>query len=260
MKYSVAQASRIGGRKSNQDRVGYVHSGNALLMVVADGMGGHQRGEVAAELTVQVFTKAFENQAAKGFPDPHAFLSKSASDAHLAIMDYAQQHEMKEPPGTTCVACMTLDGVAYWMHAGDSRLYHFRNSKLLQKTRDHSLVEKMVEQGTLAPEDTAKHPSKNIIYNCLGAVGVPRIDLSEKTPLQAGDTLLLCSDGLWGPLTDREIAVGSNGDTPEACMTQLMNLAEKRAGRSSDNLSAILVQYSSENSVERTHPSGLSSK
>jgi len=242
MKYSVAQASRIGGRKSNQDRIGCVHSGSTMLMVVADGMGGHQRGEVAAELTVQVFTKAFESQAPKGFPDPHAFLSQCATDAHLAIMDYAEQHGMEESPGTTCVACMTLAGVAYWAHAGDSRLYHFRDSKLMQKTRDHSLVEKMVEQGTLAAEDIAKHPSKNIIYNCLGAVGVPRIDLSEKTPLQAGDALLLCSDGLWGPLTDREIAIGSNIDSPEVCMVQLMDLAERRTGRSSDNLSAILAR------------------
>jgi len=255
VKYFISQASRVGGRKNNQDRIGYAHAGNALLFAVADGMGGHQRGEVAAEIAVQTLIDAFKGQESGHFPDPSDFLQQSIYRSHQGIIDYAQTHEMPEPPGTTCIVCLLQDDAVWWAHAGDSRLYHFRGIRLLTKTRDHSLVEKMVENGSLTAEAALTHPSKNIIYNCLGAVGSPEVEVSIKTELRAGDALLLCSDGLWGPLSDDELATGANRAAPDAALKALMDLAEARTGKTSDNLSGILI-HCGENTDKTLAPVG----
>lgn len=243
MKFTIFQDSRIGGREHNQDRLSYCYSRDSLLMIVADGMGGHLHGEVAAQIAVQYLTEAFQRESRPRLPDPVLFLSWGFSNAHHAIADYAAAHDLPESPRTTCVACVVQDGCAWWAHAGDSRLYHLRGGRLLARTRDHSRVQLMVDQGQLTPEEALHHPARNRVYSCLGGDHTPQVDFSHRTPLTAGDVLLLCSDGFWGPLEEALIEKSVAGAGIMQAVPQLMAEAERRAGAGSDNLSALAVNW-----------------
>jgi serine/threonine protein phosphatase PrpC len=243
MKFSIYQESRRGGRKSNQDRLAYSYSRDALILVLADGMGGHLHGEVAAQIAVQFVTEAFEREAKSKLPDPFLFLQKSITNAHHAIIDYAETRKLEETPRTTCVACIVQDSVAYWAHVGDSRLYLVRNGHVHVQTKDHSRVQMLVDAGRIREEAVAVHPERNKIYNCLGSHALPQVDISRKTVLHEGDTLLLCSDGLWGPLNSRIIGAALlNGEIMKA-VPNLMTQAEARAGKDSDNISAVAITW-----------------
>ncbi len=243
MKFSIFQESRIGARKSNQDRIGYVYSRDALLMVLADGMGGHLHGEVASQIAVQFLTEAFQREARPHLADPFQFLAKGIVNAHHALVDYAHVRSLTETPRTTCVACIVQDSMAYWAHVGDSRLYHLREGRIEAQTRDHSRVQTLVDSGRIREEAVAAHPDRNKIYNCLGASTPPQVELSRKTPLHQGDTLLLCSDGLWGPLSGKTISASLlNRDIMQAA-PELMTQAEQRAGGDCDNLSVIVMRW-----------------
>ncbi|MDR2239079.1 MAG: protein phosphatase 2C domain-containing protein [Zoogloeaceae bacterium] len=245
MKFTIYQESRPGRRPLNEDRVAYSYSRDALLMVVADGMGGHLRGEVAAQIAVQFITEAFQREAKPGLRDPFRFLSGVIADAHRAILGYAVDHALSETPCTTCVACIVQDATAYWAHAGDSRLYLLRRGRIRAQTRDHSRVARMVEDGLITAEDARWHIARNRIFSCLGGAGTPQIDLSEKTPLLAGDTIVLCSDGLWGPLDDAMIARAMSSGNVMQAVPALMNQADVRGGENADNLSLIAIRWES---------------
>ncbi len=243
MKFSIYQASRKGARRSNQDRVGYCYTRDALLLVVADGMGGHLSGEVAAQIAVQYLSESFQRRARPRLDDPSLFLQNGLEKAHHAIVDYARTRSLPETPRTTCVACVVQDGAACWAHAGDSRLYHVREGRIHAVTRDHSRVQVLVDRGRIREEAVASHPERNKIWNCLGSVNPPQVELSGKTALFEGDTLLLCSDGLWGPLTPRIISAALLKDEIVEAVPALMSEAESRAGSACDNLSAVAVTW-----------------
>ena len=168
MKFTIFQESRVGRRRTNQDRVAYCYSREALLMILADGMGGHLHGEVAAQIAVQFVTQSFQREAKPSLPDVVLFLPRALSSAHHAILDYAFDKNLPDAPRTTVVACIVQDSQAYWAHAGDSRLYLLRRGGVAAQTRDHSRVQMMMDQGLLDAEGAAKHPSRNRIYSCLG--------------------------------------------------------------------------------------------
>lgn len=243
MRFTIYQESRIGGRKSNQDRIAYCYSRNALLMVVADGMGGHLHGEVAAQIAVQYITESFQREARPALDNPVLFLSRTLTNAHNAILDYAFDRGLPEAPRTTCVACVIQDSVGHWAHAGDSRLYLIRRSRSLAQTRDHSRVQMMVEQGLINERDAAAHPSRNRVFSCLGGVHSPQIDFSRPTPLQAGDLIGLCTDGVWSALGNDELIEHlAAGDVAKA-VPQLLDEAEARAGGGCDNISLIAIRW-----------------
>ena len=243
MKFSIYQESRIGGRKSNQDRIAYCYSRDALLMVLADGMGGHLHGEVAAQIAVQYLTEFFQREAKPRLADPFLFLSKGIANAHAAIVDYAEERGLPEAPRTTCVACIVQDSIAYWAHVGDSRLYVFRGERILAQTRDHSRVQTMIDSGQITEEEALVHPQRNKVYSCLGGVQAPQVDYSRKTPLAVGDTFALCSDGFWAPLGNDTLIHGFSGDDILAAAPRLMDLAEARGGEGRDNLSLIAMNW-----------------
>ena len=172
MKFTIYQKSRIGRRKSNQDRLAYCYSRDALLMVVADGMGGHRHGEVAAHLAVHSIAEAFRREATPALAEPARFLSQALMNAHGAIVDHAFDKALEDTPRTTVVACVVQDGLAHWAHAGDSRLYLLRDGRLAARTRDHSRVQLLIDQGLLDDEAAAHHPERNRIYSCLGTAGI----------------------------------------------------------------------------------------
>ncbi|MBS1157076.1 MAG: phosphatase [Proteobacteria bacterium] len=243
MKFTIYQDSRKGGRQYNEDRVGYSYSRDALLMVVADGMGGHLHGEVAAQIAVELVCDQFQKHAKPVLPRPAQFLNETLNMCHDAIFNYASSHRMVEIPRTTCVACLVQDGIAYWAHVGDSRLYLVRNGKTVARTRDHSKVRKMVDAGLITAEEALHHAEKNKVYTCLGGYYPPEIELGGKVALLDGDTLLLCSDGLWGVLPERDITHFLNAFPALFALPQLMDKAEMQGGHDSDNLSAIAVNW-----------------
>ena len=243
MKFNIYQDSRKGGRKNNEDRVGHFFSPESLIMVVADGMGGHMLGEVAAQMTVQIICAAFKKQATPRLRDPFMFLLKSIHSAHHAIFDYALTRNLPETPRTTVVACVVQDCAAHWAHAGDSRLYLIRDGRVAAQTRDHTRIQMLVDQGRVREEGIAAHPDRNRIFSCLGALTRPTVEFSQKTPLKNGDTLMLCTDGVWGPLSSRHIVTSLLRPDLMKAAPQLLDLAIARAGTNADNTSAVALRW-----------------
>jgi serine/threonine protein phosphatase PrpC len=243
MRFSIFQESRIGKRKLNQDRMHYAYTRDALMMVVADGMGGHPHGEVAAQIAVQVVTDAFTTAARTTLADPFQFLSRTLTQAHCAINDQAGKRGLTEVPRTTCVVCIVQDNVAYWAHVGDSRLYAIRGGRVLAQTRDHSQVQLMLEQGLIEPAEAVNHPARNRVYSCLGGGQLPEIEFSRKTPLKTGDIIALCSDGTWSPFSDDTLVRSLATARPMQAVPQILDQAEATAGKHCDNLTLMAMQW-----------------
>ena len=243
MKFTIYQESRQGARKLNQDRVGYCYSRDALLMVVADGMGGHLHGEVAAQIAVQFLTEAFQREARTRLSNPARFLHDGITDAHHALERFAVGRDLGETPRTTCVASIVQDGIATWAHVGDSRLYHLRDGRIQAQTRDHSKVQWLVDTGRLRQEAAGRHPERNKVLNCLGGAQPPQVELSRANMLADGDSLILCSDGLWSSLTPGMMTGALASKGIRKAIPSLLDLAENRAGKSCDNLSVVAMTW-----------------
>jgi serine/threonine protein phosphatase PrpC len=243
MRFSVYQESQIGGRKSNQDRMGYSFTRDSLLMVLADGMGGHILGDVAATLTVQAIGAMFQAQAKPYLKKPERFFEECFQAAHKEIHRYRATHNLPETPRTTIVACIVQHGTAIWAHCGDSRLYWMRNGQILARTRDHSRIETLIAQGKVDPSERDTHPERNRLFNCLGAPNMPLVEVSRRATLQAGDLMLLCSDGLWSTLPDHLIAHELHSNTIVRAVPQLVRTATEIAGKKSDNVTALAMMW-----------------
>src|SRR5690242_7071873 len=206
MRFTIFQESRKGAREVNQDRLAYTYSRETLLLVIADGMGGHVGGEIAAQIAVRLFIERFQQEAKPILRNPLKFMQETMLRAHAALGSYANQFSMLETPRTTCVAVIVQGGHAYWSHVGDSRFYLLRQGKLIATTKDHSKVQYLVDQGLITPEEVVMHPDRNKIFSCLGGMTDPVIDLSRRTPIMNGDLLILCTDGLWSVYPIAEMA------------------------------------------------------
>lgn len=244
MDFSISQISRIGGRETNEDRAAYARSSEAVLLAVADGMGGHTQGEFAAETAVRTLGEAFLREATPRLKDGAAFLSQAMTAGHQAIIQWALAEHLDDIPGTTCVACVIEGGVARWAHVGDSRLYLVRDGRILIRTRDHSLARQLADLNGMDDAEAEMLPGRNVLYNSLGGYKGPEIELSKPWELKPGDSLLLCSDGLWGPLTDPEIAVALSRGSIAAALAQLARQAENRGGYDSDNVTGLVLRWS----------------
>lgn len=231
MKFTIHQGSRQGPRPYNQDRLAYSYSKDALLIVLADGMGGHRHGEVAAQLAVKTLTDAFQEEAQPKLKNPGGFLRHAIQYVHDAIGAVTVAQDMLEAPRTTIVAAILQDDHLYCAHVGDSRLYHFREGRLKFKTEDHSLVQVLYNRGQLDKDDMLTHPQRHKIYNCLGGDKQPQIALTQTDDLFEGDTLLLCSDGLWSVLDDTEIADMLHSGLVTETVAALLDEAERQIGR-----------------------------
>ena len=244
MKFAVYQTSQIGGRKYNQDRVAYAYTDDDLLLVLADGMGGHLHGEIAAQIAVHTFMQAFAQVAKPRVPDPEAFLRENTKHGHDAIMRYAQENQLAGNPGTTCVAALVQDGQVCWAHAGDSRFYLLRDRAVAAVTHDHSVVQQWADWGIITLEEMKTHPDRNKITNCLGGVDdMFYVESSTRVALQSGDVLLLCSDGLWGPLLDKEVAEGLAEGDLSAMMGKLIETSLRREQARADNTTAVVARW-----------------
>ena len=250
MKYVVYQASRRGGRSYNEDRVAYAYTSEAMAMILCDGMGGHARGEVASQLTVQVITGLFQSRAKPLLPDMPTFLLDAIYAAHDAINEFTMRKRLPEPPRTTCVVCVVQKGIACWAHVGDSRLYHFNRHGFLSRTRDHSAVQQLLDEGMISEEEMGIHPDRNKLYNSVGGFTLPDIDLGQPMKLNSGDILLLCTDGVWPELTPNEMFATLRAYPLEKAVKNMMDHAEFRGGKDCDNLSVAALRYGEEHFTE----------
>lgn len=247
MKFSVYQVSRKGGRQINEDRLGYTYTRRAVLLALADGMGGHPEGEKAAEIAVRVFTRQFVAQAHPALPDPLAFLETTLLQANEAIVDYARSQSMVDNPRTTLVAAVIQDGVVTAVHSGDSRLYWVRQGHLVQRTRDHSYHDK--------PELFRQLPpgvNRSVLFTCLGSDTAPLYDVLGPADLFPGDRLLLCSDGLWSMIPDDDVAASLHGMPVRDAINALADDAVTRGGRHGDNVSLIGFEWEASDAFEPT--------
>jgi serine/threonine protein phosphatase PrpC len=243
MKFTIFQNSRQGPRQYNQDRLAYSYSKDALLLVVADGMGGHRHGEIAAQLAVTTMTEAFQRLAVPTLSSPAKFLIDHFQQIHDMIDQITQEREMLESPRTTIVAAVVQRGVLYCAHVGDSRLYHFRDGHLLYRTEDHSIVQSLYIKGIINKDDMSTHPYRHKVYSCLGGDIPPKIDLSDRQELIEGDTILLCTDGVWGAIGDEQIKNILNNPSISDGVTRLLDQAESVSQEQGDNMSAIGLQW-----------------
>jgi serine/threonine protein phosphatase PrpC len=243
MKYQLAYHSLAGGRATNQDRVTCVERDGSVLMVLADGLGGHEGGALAAETLVQTAQHAFEMIRQPVISKPSAFLALTIMQAHKAIVAHGNRMVPPITPRTTCVLCLVQNGYAYWAHVGDSRLYHFRNGQMLRRTLDHTVTEQLHIDGLLSEEEMTRHPEKARLLKAVGGPRTPSISLGQETALQRGDTLLLCTDGLWEALTGGELAGFLKLESLEEGVEEMLLAAENRMKQKADNLSAICFRW-----------------
>ena len=248
MKSSVFQISRRGGREKNEDRMGYCYTRESGLFVLADGMGGHPDGEVAAQLALQTVSALFQKEARPQVRSPSEFLATALMAAHHQIVRYASERGMLDTPRTTLVAAVVQDGAATWVHCGDSRLYIVREGELLTRTRDHSYLEQHTA-GVIRLEQI----NRNILFTCLGSPTKPVFDITGPVNLQQGDKFLLCSDGLWGSLPDADIVRQLSAKPVAEAVPDLVEAALRIGGPHSDNVTVIAVEWETPDVFESTH-------
>lgn len=207
------------------------------LIVVADGMGGHEGGEIASGIAVEMVRQTWSN----GTGDPSDLLIAALSNAHNAIQDYAREHPELTGMGTTCTAAAIIGDLLYYGHVGDTRLYLIRGGGIRRVTHDHSLVQRLVDSGAITEEQAAEHPDKNVLVSALGMHGAVSVDVPDAgVPLEPGDTLLICTDGLHGLVSDAEMLDAASQNEPRQACQQLVQLARDRGGP--DNITLQIVR------------------
>lgn len=242
MAFVAGQANRLGNRASNQDRCLVVERGDTVLLAVADGMGGHARGDLAAQVFVDTLNRQFRSH--QGLEDPAHFLREAFREAHRTIQRVGQAQQPPIQPLTTGVACLIQDGVALWAHVGDSRAYLIRQGQVALRTRDHTRVAEMVEAGLLTEQQARLHPLRNHVSLCLGGTEQPPpVTLGPKVYLTPGDIILLCSDGLWSAVSENRLVGTLEGDAVPRAIETLAEAAERASYPQSDNVSGVALRW-----------------
>jgi PPM family protein phosphatase len=254
VKFGVFQVSRKGGREKNEDRMGYCYTRDAVMFALADGMGGHPEGEMAAQLALQTLAARFQVQAKPKLADPTVFLRESVMAAHQELLVYAKGRGLADTPRTTMVACVAQGGAAYWAHCGDSRLYIIRGGGMVARTRDHSYTELQEALGR-----GSEKVNRNVLFTCLGSPGRPMIDIQGPLPLQMGDRLMLCSDGLWSQVPELTIInLLASKVLPDA-VPDLVEIALRKGGNKSDNVTVLALEWEGEDEAAQ-ESEGLSTR
>ncbi len=248
MKFSVFQISRKGGREKNEDRMGYCYTRESGLFLLADGMGGHPEGEVAAQLALQTISALYQKEARPMVGDVSEFLATALMAAHHQIIRYASEKGMLDTPRTTLVAAILQGSYATWVHCGDSRLYLVRHGELVTRTRDHSYLEQQTNAGVVRLDRV----NRNILFTCLGSPSKPVFDVTGPVMLQQGDKILLCSDGLWGSVPDADIVRALTTRSVSEAVPELVENALRNGGEHSDNVTIIALEWETPDSFEST--------
>jgi serine/threonine protein phosphatase PrpC len=179
---------------------------DAAIMLVFDGMGGHADGAIAAEVGLKTVQEEFISAKLPIF-DPQGFLYMALARAHDDVVRMGADHAVDFRPRATCAVCLIQENGTWWAHIGDSRIYQMRKGRLVTRSRDHSHVEVLIQEGAITEEEALDHPMRNFVECCIGGdAPVPDMSITRKMDLIPGDVLLACSDGLWSGMNDVEIA------------------------------------------------------
>ena len=232
-----------GDRDYQQDQVALLphpRFNGCVLGVVADGMGGRSGGRKASDQVMMTARQLFERYS-PDTDDAAALLRHIVQEAHIVIRLTAISAE-QEPHSTVAAFLINPRGDCHWAHAGDSRIYHFHAGRLVHRTSDHSYVQALVDRGELSETEASNHPHSNILIGCLGSESDPPISAHLIPQLQAGDVLLVCSDGVWHYFSPAELASVLDSLTPREATEFLIDKARSRARGGGDNLSLVVVK------------------
>jgi serine/threonine protein phosphatase PrpC len=245
LRIEYAELSLLGDREDNQDRVTVSAAEQAALLVVIDGMGGHSDGSRAADTALKSLLESFRQTPLPMF-DPLGVLHMALSRAHDDVAKLGNGQTIDTRPRATTAICLIQEGAAFWAHIGDSRVYHMRHGKILQRTRDHSHVELLLREGKITEDELPTHPMRNFVECCLGGdPAIPEMTVSGRHVLQPGDVLLLCTDGIWANLRDSDIAGFFRDDNQElrAWLEALGRRAVQASAPFSDNSTAAVLRW-----------------
>ncbi|MGB0129252.1 MAG: protein phosphatase 2C domain-containing protein [Rhodocyclaceae bacterium] len=243
-------AQHLGDRVEQQDRLAiFPHPkiSGLLMAVLADGMGGHSGGAIAAEQVIHKARQIFSEFSPRSEPARN-MLTAVLDESHLAIK--LSRFTSEQDPHTTAALLLLQPGRVDWAHCGDSRIYHFRREKLSSRTSDHSYVAELQRQGKISAQQALNHPQRNVLLHCLGGDRDPRLDFGETAPLDTDDVFLMCSDGLWGHFSDPELGGVLALHSPRRAAEILIERARGRAGGQGDNISVAIVKLAQEKTDE----------
>lgn len=251
-------------RTNNEDAASFIRKSDAgvlrakgYLMMVADGMGGHNAGEVASRLAIDTINETyFSNTTEK---NREKLLAAAFQAANKKIYEQASSNENYRGMGTTCTALVLVAGKIYFAHAGDSRAYLYKDGKIHRITEDHTYVQELVNNGNISSEEADTHPQRNILTNAMGTKPSMRVDTGVyPQPFDANDRLMICSDGLYDYLSDAEIgAVMEKGSLQDAA-DHFINEAKRRGGK--DNITVVMAEFAArtgESGIKETREAGI---
>jgi serine/threonine protein phosphatase PrpC len=242
MRIDACVAQHQGDRNEQQDRAAlfpHPRDGGVALAVVADGMGGHSGGALAAQQVIHTCGNNLDQFSARS-ESSRGLLESSLGEAHMLIK--ASRFINEKDPHSTAVLLLLQPGQANWAHCGDSRLYRFRGDQPFFRSTDHSYVEQLVASGKITPAQARVHPNRNVLMTSLGGNEAPKIAFGQAQDLQAGDSFLLCSDGLWDYFGDDELAAVVAAHSARAASALLISGARARAQGEGDNVSLVILK------------------
>jgi PPM family protein phosphatase len=245
LQVEFAEITLVGAREENQDRIAAQINPNAAMIAAFDGMGGHAEGARAAELARRTLVTRFAAQA-QPLVDPLSFLHLALGAAHTEMVAIGLHLPLEHRPRATGAVCIVQDGTAWWAHVGDSRVYHLRAGQVISRTRDHSHVELLVQEGLISAMQAQNHPMRNYVETCLGGDPMlPEMLIGRCVRLLAGDTLLVCTDGFWANLLDDDIAASLYSGAPlRTALEAIAEFSVRRGGSAADNSSAAVMRVS----------------
>jgi PPM family protein phosphatase len=242
--FSASSGIHQGDRESQQDRVGLFRNArepDCILAIVADGMGGLTGGRKASDqvmLTADQIFKSFDSQS----DNPAQLLERIALDSHIVI-GLTAMASTDQPHTTYASFIVTAAGACHWAHVGDSRIYHFRQGRLVKRSRDHSYVQSLIDREEITPAEAVNHPKSNILTQCLGSKIAPEVTHHSISKLLNGDVIMACSDGIWPYFNDAELASIFAIYNPREATELIIATARARSRQRGDNLSIAIVKY-----------------
>jgi serine/threonine protein phosphatase PrpC len=243
VRVECADLSLIGDREENQDRVLVAAGDKAVLLIAIDGMGGHADGAKAAQLAADTVREAFARTPQPVF-DPIGFLHLAIGRAHLNLVTMGAKLAIEARPRATCAMALVQDDAAFFAHVGDSRIYHLRGGKVHERSRDHSHVELLLQEGVITEAEIAAHPMRNFVECCLGGdAWLPGMTITRRKALQPGDVLTVCTDGFWSGLDDQRMGLLGAERSLAGSLRRLGEMSVRTSSPHSDNTSAAALRF-----------------
>lgn len=240
---SASTGIHKGDREYQQDQLAllkHTRVNGCVLAVLADGMGGRSGGRKASDQVMMTARQLFERYDPET-DDAVATLNQIVQEAHIVIKLTAISSE-EEPHSTLVAFLINPLGDCYWVHTGDSRIYHFHGNRFVKRTMDHSYVQTLVDRGEITEEEAQVHPQSNILMGCLGTDNDPPVGTHFIAQLRPGDTLMACSDGVWHYFNNHELGSVLSTLSAREATEFLIEKARSRARGGGDNLSLIIVK------------------